>query len=362
MAYPFGLPQEVVVVGLGAVGAALLFAHTMYRVFTDDVDAEAAGESAADVFAKPWGMLGRALGTFTSRLGYVFLRVTPMGARFWKNLALTAVENYRKRTGADALGLDHMQNGKFELIPIKYLDGLDDVEDHPGWKQKGRDKRWQANNIEGSVPRLGKTPLVPLDDDAQHAGSMLECRMAHAVDNGKTRDVWSVDHANLNVIASLLEPADQQALADGGEIDVEAEQNIIEVDGRAYQVHERELHAGEGLFADTIVDIGTAAGFDGTAVSFKRYKDLESHTTTPEQMKNQEVRGYLAGRVGEDGKKIIKYALILFALATLVALGRDLIPAIFGNSGGGGGGGGSMIPFMLKTTALTAKAAFLGVF
>jgi hypothetical protein len=298
---------------------------------------EDVGADAADSVWRPVGLIGRALAGFASRSAYLLLRVTPYSHRFWKNLALTSLQNYHKRAGGDRVGLEAAPNG-LRLTPVKWRDAIEELDDQPGWKAKGRDKVWEASAVNSGGTRLGKTPIVPLDSDATTAGSMLECRLSDAIDKGRMRELYRADDGVFRAeidYTGVDAPGGDTAMADGG--------------ASQPQVF-REFDPGESpIFEDMLIDIGSGEGFDGSAISFETYQELQKETTTSEQMKQQEVRGYLAGKY-HDNKDWIKLFLIAAGLAGLGLVAPylpNLISALFGG-GGGGGGGGSIIPFAIS--------------
>lgn len=280
---------------------------------------------------------------FISTLVYPIARVlrpVPLvGSKLWKTLAVKSLYHYHKAAGGDRVGLETTPSNQIKLTPVKWRgnDAVDDDE-KPGWKAKGRDKTWKPTTLGQTGPRLGRTPVIPLDSESWKTTSILEADIAEAVDQGETRPLYRVDDARLSAEIGPAGQAGGQAsapVADGGM----AVQNI-EFDPRS-----------SPIFEDVIVNLGSD-DYDGMAVSWWKAKELLLEQTTTEEMANQEERGFLAGRSKQD---IMRWMWKIFLVAGLVAIagliGKELVFALLGGGGGGGGGSG-MIPLILAPLGL----------
>lgn len=254
--------------------------------------------------------------------------------KVWKNLSLVFLHRYHKLMGGDRIGLDFRPNGKAEFVPVKWLppEAVDE-EQKPGWKAKDRDKTWTPTTMGRNGSRLGKTPVVPLDSDTWRATSILEARIAEAVDQGQHRPLYRVDEAEMTATIDMQDPtAAGGAVADGGAV-----------------VTNREFNPRTSpIFEDIIIDLNAGEGYDGSAISFWKSQELMAETTATEEMTNQEHRGFLAGRSGKDITKLaVKLMIIAGIIAGLGLIGPELVTALFAGGGGGGGGGGGMIPITM---------------
>jgi hypothetical protein len=273
----------------------------------------------------------------TLGLVYALTKLLPVfGERFWKKLALRTMYLYHQRAGGDALGVEALTQEKADLTPVKYKPAEQtEQEERPGWSAKNRDKVWSPTTFGRSTMRLGKVPIIPLDNDSWQATSYAEARVAEAVDQGDTRPLYDVSDAELTATfdATGAGGAGQQAVADGGT-----------------NVQNMEFNPrSTAPFKDMIVEIG-GDDYDGQAISFWKTKELMLETTTTEEMERQEERGFLAGRSRDDLKSwALKIMLIGAALGLAGLVGPELVNAVFGGGGGGGGGGGAgIIPFQLS--------------
>lgn len=276
--------------------------------------------------------VGAGLTNFVGNL----TRPIPLSQKLWGGLLKRSLYHYHKATGGDRLGLEAKPSGQLEFTPVKWQSAEEVESDQkPGWSAKGRDKVWRATTLGQSGPRIGKTPVIPLDTESWRATSILEARVAEAVDLGDTRPLYHDPDGQLEAEivyqTSGAAGGDQQAVTDGGQA------NVTNVE-RAYQPGEMPI------FDDMIIDLGSDE-YDGQAVSWLKAKELMASTTTQEEMANQEARGQIAGRSRDDW---MAFAKRIFLYAALVALGGligpEVVAAVLG--GGGGGGGGGIIPLM----------------
>lgn len=250
-----------------------------------------------------------------------------LGERIWHAFAIRAIYGYHRASGGDRLGLETLPSGKVRLTPVKWK-GIEacDEDEKPGWKAAGRDKTWKPTTLGQSGPRLWKTPVIPLDAESWRATSILESRVAEAVDQGDMRPLYRVDEADLTATLDTRGAAGQPAVADGG-----AAVANVEFEPRS-----------SPIFDDMIIDLGSE-DYDGQAVSFSKAKELMMETTTTEEMDAQEQRGFLAGRSMKDLKKWM-WKIMLWAGVIAIAglIGKELVAVIFG-----GGDGGSVVPLLL---------------
>jgi len=259
--------------------------------------------------------------------------------RFWRKFAHRTLYLYHKRAGGDALGFEAINQEKGRITPVKAKPAeMCEDDERPGWSAKNREKTWAFNDFGASALRVGKVPIVPLDTDSWKATSFAEVRIAEAIDAGKTRPVYDVSGAELTAEVDIATVDGRaggagSAVADGGQPEIT---NIRE---RTFEPR------ASPIFKDMLVDMGSD-DYDGKAISFWKSKELWLESTTTDEMRRQEQRGFLAGRANDDWKRwALKIILIGAALGLGGLMGPELVTAVFG--GGGGGGGGSVIPFML---------------
>jgi hypothetical protein len=296
--------------------------------------AETRGKQAANAVRGFFGPFLRTIAMFVAQLTYVVMRMLPfVGGAFWKRLALVSLANYHKRAGGDAVALlGKEEANKADLKPVQYQDGLDELEDEPGWSVKGMDRKYKPSRHGGPF-RLGKTPIVPIDLTATRAGSPLECEVVEAIDQGRTRPLYRVsDDAELTATVDYSD-----AVGNGG--------GQVFADGGGNM--RTEFDPGQSpIFDDTIVDLSPGGDYDGQAFSMWKYMDADPDKTTPEQLELAKNRGLLAGMAGRDYKSLmVKLMLIAGAVAVAGLVGPEIVGGLLG--GGGSGGGGSINPFSI---------------
>jgi hypothetical protein len=253
------------------------------------------------------------------------------GEKLWKKLGLGFVNKYHKAAGGDRLGFVESPNGTVDLVPVKYVPAEQcDEDEQPGWRAKGVDKTWKPTDAGEAQLRLGSTPIVPLPSDSHRAATYAEARIAEAIDQGDDRPLYRVDSADLTATIDMAGGGGQAgAVADGGQV-----QNLT-FDPR-----------GSPIFEDILVEIG-GDDYEGSAVSFRKVQEMYKESTTSEEMRKQETRGFIAGRSAKDwGATAVKIMLIALGIIAVVTLGPPLISNLFGGGGGGGGGGG-IIPIAI---------------
>jgi len=268
--------------------------------------------------------IGAMLFTFVRNL--LSLPLIP-SARLFKGLAVRSLYAYHKKSGGDRLGLVEDPGGKVDLVPVKYKTAAETGDDEQaGWHAKGREQAWRPSTLGQSGPRLGKTPIVPLDADSWRATSTLEARVAEAVDQGETRPLYRVDEANLRAELDTSGATRDNAVADGGQYAV----NNLEFEPRT-----------SPIFEDMIIDLGSD-DYDGQAVSWRKTNELLTETTTSDEMERQEQRGLIAGMSRKDIKSLMLKVMLIGGVIALAGLiGPELVGAVLG---GGGGSGGGVIP------------------
>lgn len=317
------------------VGLAIFGGLLLYRSLGDSDPEEQ--ESVAEVAEESLEVSKSYSALLTASVVALFypvaraIRWVPyLGSKIWKAIAVKSLYHYHRAHGGDRTGFEVTPSNKIRLTPVKWK-GPESVGDDekPGWRAKGRDKVWSPTTLGQTGPRLGKTPVIPLDSDSWKATSILESRVAEAVDLGETRPLYRVDEANLTATISMDEGPKGEPLADGG-----------------YGVEDVQFDPRSSpIFEDTIIDLGSD-DYDGQAVSWWKAKELMLERTTTDEMHNQEERGFLAGRSRKD---MMRWMWKIFLIAGLVAvaglIGKELVFVLFG--AGGGGGGSGIIPLTL---------------
>lgn len=262
--------------------------------------------------------------------GGLLMKIIPYGGRFWKGLAVRSIEKYHRRVGGDAVGLLHKPNGHIKLEAVKWTEGDPEEEKRPGWQASGRDKTWTASADGREVDRLGKAPVVLLDESANHRATVVEARVAEALDMGEYQPLYESDRIEVDAtVEPQVDPsamdADGSAVADGGH--------------SGWQID--DIRIGDVVDNDAIVDISPEDDHDGQHVSLRKVKETYRHKSDAETMENVKTAAFLAGRANTDMKSfVIKVMLVGAGLAMLGLVGPELVSALFG---GGGGGGGSTI-------------------
>jgi hypothetical protein len=291
--------------------------------------ARGAGRNAGVVVASWITGLIAAVGGFVVGL---LTRLVPYGGRFWKALAVMSVERYHRVAGGDAVGVNLKQSGKVDLEPVAYRPA--DIEDQKraGWQAAGRDKAWEASADGREVDRLGKAPVVFLDESASQRATAVEARVAEAIDLGRFREV--LDAQNVQVVKEIVMPeaGDGQgdaAVADGGTVEENTRLEDATIDA----------------IQDVIVDITPDGDYDGQAISMRKVKETYRQKADGEKMEEAKTYGYLAGMSMHDNRgMVIKILLIALAMIMAATMGPTLIQVLFG---GGGGSAGSSFPISI---------------
>jgi len=280
--------------------------------------------------------IGDRLVKNTLGLIWAISKIAPViGERFWAKLAKRTLYLYHKRAGGDAIGIEQLTQEKAEFTPVKYKPAeKTDKDERPGWSAKGRDKTWKPTSFGRSTMRIGKAPIVPLDNDNWRSTSFAEARVAEAIDQGDMRPLYRVDEADLEATIEMGSGSNgaAKARADGG----------ATITDRSFNPRTTPI------FEDMIIDLGSD-DYDGQALSFWKSKELMYEQTTTDEMKRQEQRGFLAGKSQHDLKSLVLKIMIIGGLIALGGLiGPELVAALLGGGGGGSGGGGGMLPFMIS--------------
>jgi hypothetical protein len=325
------LALGVIVLGVcGAVALAVAYVYQILRADDPEAEAEAVGESLGERVTTAAGILWRVPATLFDTLLYAVTRVVPFfGTKWWKVWATVALHRYHKKAGGDAIALKgNDQSSKAELAPVKYDEGLDDQEDQPGWRVKGEDRTFAPAHAGGPI-RLGKTPILPINEDERRVGSWLECNVTEAIADGQMAELYEVESADLRATIDYGPGAGgQPAVSDGG-----------------MNVTDMEFEPRESpIFKDTIIDLTSPQDYDGRAMSWWKYADHDPTKTTPEALDNAEQRGLLAGLAGHDNKDMIVKIMLIAAGCIIGGIAAPHLPEIvriFAGGGGGGGGGSS---------------------
>lgn len=298
-----------------------------------------AGESAKQ--ATPAGeRIGAAIGkwvgvsiaTATSAAStavYTGTKFLPfIGEKFWKSAMETSLRRYQKAAGADVVNLCHREAGKIEPIATNWVEG-EDIGDKPGWKAVGEDKVWDPAAEGRGVERLGKADVIITDEASWQTADPLKMRVSEALDLEK------VDPLVTNATLQQTIVQDPDGMTSGGGAAV--------ADG-GYRAGPVELNAAEAVPDDYVIDLAPDnPNADGMRISARKYKEMDLTKTSAEEMKNQEIRGKLAGKAGNDNKGVVfKMALAALAFVLLWEFGPAILSAIFGESLTSMSGGGNI--------------------
>lgn len=298
---------------------------------TDTEDANPggrAGETVGIGVAGTFNLIGLSIFNFFA----AFFRVLPGARHLWRGVAKMALYNHYKKHGGDRTGLTHRPNGQIELEPVKWDPAEDELKKEPGYQSVRRDKTFAAGASGRADVRLGKTPIVLLDEDFATKGSMIESRVMEAIELDKDRPLFTnPEIRKVEVDAQAL--SGQQPVADGGFAERDLGDELT-----SYYVDD------EGVLEDTLIDIGTGDAWDGQAVSFDRFTDKFAEQAPTERLQMAETRGYLAGMDPDKHRSLmLKIMLIGAAVALGGLIGPELINALFGGGGGGGSALGGVL-------------------
>jgi hypothetical protein len=293
-----------------------------------------AGEATARGLAFLSGLFWGFLGGLAFRLTYIGTRFLPFfGRLWWKGVFMAALKIYYKRSGGDAIALvgdDHTDT--LEPRPAKWFDGLEELDDQPGWRLKGGDDRTFAPSRHGGPLRLGSTPIIPVNRNERRVGSHLEASVTEAIDANGYRELYDIEGADLHLDVNMDGAASAGTpLADGG--------MDWTMDFKPRSVP---------MVKDAIIDLSAGEGFGGQAISWMRYADTDPEATSPEAIEQAQERGFLAGLAGKDHSGMLVKLLLIAGGIIVGGLAAPHLPEILqllmGGGGGSGGGGGAILP------------------
>jgi hypothetical protein len=297
--------------------------------------ARAAGERVGELSGRALGVSIAFLVSLASTLAYTVTKFLPfIGQKFWKSAIETCVVRYQKAAGADVVNFVFREQGKVEPVATKWHEG-EDTGEKPGWKAVGEEKVWDPGAEGRGVERLGKADVIFSDEAAWHTADPLKMRVAEALDLENVEPLVTNATLQQNIISANTNGDGKAAMADGG-----AQAGPITLDPHQHQA-----------FDDFAIDLSPEnPTADGMRISGRKYKEMDLTKTSAEEMKNQETRGFLAGRAGTDNKSLLlKIVLAAFGFVLLWEFGPNILAAIFGDSAANLSGGGN-IPLMLDAT------------
>ena len=303
--------------------------------------AKAAGERAGEISGRALGMGIAFLVSLGSTLVYTVTKFLPfIGEKFWKSAIETCVVRYQKAAGADVVNFVHREQGKVEPVATKWQEG-EDTGDKPGWKAVGEEKVWDPGAEGRGVERLGKADIIFSDEAAWRTADPLMMRVSEALDLENVEPLVTNATLQQTIISPGSNGDGKAAMADGG-----GQAGPITLDPHQHQA-----------FDDFAIDLApNNPNADGMRISARKYKEMDLTKTSAEEMKNQETRGFLAGRAGTDNKSLLlKIVLAAFGFVLLWEFGPSILAALFGDAAGDVTGGGN-IPLMLD-----ASMTLLGV-
>jgi hypothetical protein len=248
-----------------------------------------------------------------------------------RKLMMRSTHKYHKMTGGDALGLRARPNGQIEPTPVKWVDAVRPMEEleegepkKPGWSVKNEPRTFGAGGEGRNVDWFGRTPVILLDDDNPERFETLDARVSECLEDPDRVDAL-IEDATINVTGVIDQTAYQpddssdQAVADGGQPAVQDHYDVLFSD------------IARGRLKDKLIDVSSGEGLDGMRVSWRKVQEQRHEQTSTEEMHNQEVRGYLAGKAGEDDKSdLVKKLALYFILGilgflALIFLGPQLV-------------------------------------
>ncbi|QKG91690.1 hypothetical protein HPS36_02075 [Halorubrum salinarum] len=297
--------------------------------------ARAAGERVGELSGRALGASIAFLVSMASALVYTVTKFLPfIGEKFWKSAIETCVVRYQKAAGADVVNFVFREQGKVEPVATKWHEG-EDTGEKPGWKAVGEEKVWDPGAEGRGVERLGKADVIFSDEAAWHTADPLKMRVSEALDLENVEPLVTNATLQQNIISANTNGDGKAAMADGG-----AQAGPITLDPHQHQA-----------FDDFAIDLSPDnPAADGMRISGRKYKEMDLTKTSAEEMKNQETRGFLAGRAGTDNKSLLlKIVLAAFGFVLLWEFGPNILAAIFGESAANLSGGAN-IPLMLDAT------------
>lgn len=294
------------------------------------------GQQAGETLATGITLLCSLLGTMLFELGTLI----PKSGTIFKRMFYAGAHGYYRKSGGDALGLNALPNGGIEAIPVKYKQAIDDADEQPGWKAKGREKTWHEGAGGRDTDRLGgKTPVVLLDDDATERYPRSMMRAVEGLDLDQYSPVYTQPKVEQVIqLPEGFQDDGERARADGGQM-------VKDID---WQVTDH------GEFGEDVwIDPTTPAG-DGLRLSLRSSKELLAEKTDSQKIRDAKQRGILAGMDPGDTRDQIKM-LIICGLIIVGALFVVLVlPDIIGGSASGVTDG------MTSPISLMPNLGFLG--
>ena len=300
------------------------------------------GERAGEVSGKAIGLTVAFVTSMLSKFVYTVTKFLPfVGEKFWKSAIETCTERYQKAAGADVVNFVHRESGKIEPVATNWVDG-EDIGDKPGWKAVGEETVWDPGAEGRGVERLGKADVIISDEAAWQTADPLKMRVSEALDLENVQPLVTNATLNQNIISPGSNGNGQNAMADGG--------------ARAGPITLDLMDHPE--FDDYVIDLAPEnPNADGMRISARKYKEMDLSKTSAEEMKNQQTRGLLAGKAGNDNKSmLLKMALAAFGFVLLWEFGPWIISGLFGDAIGDMSGGGN-IPIMVDMATTLLEVA-----
>jgi hypothetical protein len=254
-------------------------------------------------------------------------RIIPGSHKLYLGLVKFGLKRAKASTGADIIGFRPDASGGLKPDPMQ-LQRETGPANAPKYKAKSDSQKFDPGPESVSSEFIGKTPVGFFVEDPPRQTSLLEARVRDAIDLDNYDELYT--DANINLTEVILpDNTDPQAIADGGMASVDAD-NVIQ----------RDVSVQKSVLPDdALIDLSSGSG-NGSRVSWRRVNDILHERVSTEEMQMQEERGLIAGKSGEEVKKIMKWALMaIVAVVAILVLGPDAVSYIFGNGGGGGGGG-----------------------
>jgi hypothetical protein len=354
-----------VIVILAVLAAAGWLMMQLFGVDVEDDAPEVDDESgpAVDgdsILQTLFETLGSALGIVTLSISksvdytvYGFTRVVPWSQLLWRKLFRLSLWRYQRSSGADAISLTTMPNGKIRPEPVKWLerqfDG--DTQDQTGWKVKGEDRYYNATG--GSeTRRLGASDVVWNDITSRQQISSVEARFSKALD----LPIDAPGPGKVQVYRDALIETTVPQSAMGSDLQTDGGQTLTsQLTGQPVVDRQQITATHPGEWETSVVDVAAGQGYDGLTLDPELVKEVYHHDAGADELRDAMARGRLAALLEEEDQTTIALAALiiggLFGLA--IGYGEEIIAAVFGSGGGsaassgGGGGGGSVLPIML---------------
>lgn len=260
-------------------------------------------------------------------------RLIPGVHKLYLGLAKFGLKRAKKSTGADIIGFRPDASGGLKPDPMQFQKDTGPA-DAGKYKAKSDSQHFDPGTEAVSSEFIGKTPVGFFVEDPPRQTSLLEARIRDAIDLDDYDELFTDSDIYLTEVI-LPQGTDPEALADGGLQQLDSE-----------QVVQREMQVDKDILPnDALIDLSSESG-NGARVSWRRANDILHERVSTEEMQMQEERGLIAGKSGEDVKRIMKWALLaIVAVVAILTMGPEAVNYIFG--GGGGGGGGGIVPIFM---------------